>query len=84
MERMIDIKPLENYSIWVLFSDNRSGIIDIKPYITTGVSEKLLDIDYFKKAKIDDFGGISWDNGFDFCPNYLHELIEDKNNALIA
>jgi len=39
-------------------------------------SAKLLDKKYFEKVKIDEFGGITWDNGYDFCPNFLRELSE--------
>lgn len=80
METIIEVKPLENYSIWVRFSDNRSAIVNIKPFIKTGISVELLDYDYFKQVKIDEFGGISWENGFDFCPNYLREIVEKVNN----
>ncbi len=74
METIIDVKPLENYQIWVLFADNFDATFDLRPFITSGISTKLLDIDYFNQVKIDEFGGITWDNGFDFCPNYLREL----------
>ena len=33
-----------------------------------------MDDDFFKRVKIDEFGGIVWENGFDFCPNYLREI----------
>ncbi|MEI7723787.1 MAG: DUF2442 domain-containing protein [Bacteroidota bacterium] len=74
METVIEVKPLDNYVIWVLFADNFSTTINIKPFISTGISTRLLDLDYFKQVKIDEFGGISWNNGYDFCPNYLREL----------
>jgi len=77
MESIIDVRPLENYNIWVRFADNFNATINIRPYITTGISIKLLDVDYFNHVKIDDFGGIIWENGFDFCPNYLRELSEN-------
>jgi len=74
METIIEVKPLDNYVIWILFADNFNKTVNIRPFITTGISAKLLDYDYFKQIKIDEFGGITWDNGFDFCPNYLREL----------
>ena len=74
METIIDVKPLENYQIWVLFADNFDATIDLRPFITSGISTRLLDIDYFNQVRIDEFGGITWNNGFDFCPNYLREL----------
>ena len=67
---------MENYNIRIRFADNFDATINIKPYITTGISAKLLDVDYFNKVKIDAFGGITWENGFDFCPNYLRELAD--------
>ena len=74
METIIEVKPLDNYFIWILFADHFKAEVDIRPFITSGISTKLLDYDYFKQVKIDEFGGIAWDNGFDFCPNYLREL----------
>lgn len=80
MESIIDVRPLENYNIWVRFADNFNATINIRPYITTGISIKLLDVDYFKRVKIDEFGGIAWENGFDFCPNFLRELTDRAIN----
>jgi hypothetical protein len=78
MEKVIEIKPLDNFEIWVLFADNYSAKINIKPFITSGISLKLLDTDFFQKVRIDEFGGIVWENGFDFCPNYLRELTDKQ------
>ena len=80
METIIDVKPLDNYNIWIRFSDNLDAIVNIKPYISTGISKKLMDDDFFKNVKIDEFGGIAWENGFDFCPNYLREIVEKTSN----
>lgn len=74
MDAIIEVKPLDNYKVWIRFSDNSDVIINLKPFISKGISAKLLDYDYFKQVKVDEFGGISWDNGFDFCPNYLREI----------
>ena len=78
MESIIEVRPLENYHIWIRFADNFDATIDIKPYITTGISTKLLEVDYFNQVKTDEFGGITWQNGFDFCPNYLRELTAER------
>jgi len=74
MEAIIDVKALDNFNIWIRFTDNTDAVINLKPFISEGISAKLLDTNYFKQVKIDEFGGITWDNGFDFCPNYLREI----------
>jgi len=32
METIIEVKPQENYSIWVRFSDNYIATVNIKPF----------------------------------------------------
>ncbi len=71
----MEVKPVDNYKLEIVFSDNYHSVIDFKPFIRGGISDKLLDINYFNSVKIDEFGGICWDNGFDFCPNFLRNNI---------
>ena len=84
MESIIEVIPLDDYKVKVKFADNFSAEVDIKPFIRGGISDALKDKSFFQNVKVDDFNGISWDNGFDFCPNFLREYIESnrkKSNA---
>jgi Protein of unknown function (DUF2442) len=76
MERIIEVKPLDNCTVWVRFSDNYDAVVNLKPFISSGISTKLLDSKYFKQVKIDEFGGICWDNGFDFCPISIRQMAQ--------
>ncbi len=76
MEKIIAIKPLQNYTLWVKFADNKDALINLRPFIKDGISAKLLEKSYFEKVTIDELGGISWENGFDFCPNFLRKISE--------
>jgi hypothetical protein len=78
MNKVVEIKYLNDYKLWLKFNDGESKIIDFKNHIGKGVSTKLLEIDFFKLVTIDNGGGIEWPNGFDFCPNYLKEHMEKK------
>ena len=73
MNKVTEIKVLEDYILQLHFHDGESKIINFQPLIGAGVSAALLDKDYFKQVTIDNGGGIEWPNGFDFCPNYLKE-----------
>ncbi len=79
MDKVIAIKPMDNFTLWVKFADHKVAYIDIRPYIKSGVSVKLLEKSYFNKVKIDEFGGVVWENGFDFCPNFLREIAETND-----
>lgn len=80
MEKIIAVNPLENYQVRIIFEDKTESTINIQPFIAKGISERLKDQDFFKTVKIDEFGGICWDNGFDFCPNFLRELSNSQPN----
>jgi hypothetical protein len=85
MERIVQVKPLANFKVWVKFEDGFSADVDIKPFFKGGISDALKEEEFFREVKVDEFNGISWKNGFDFCPNFLREYIKNlisyKNNS---
>ena len=75
METVTYVKPLKNYKLEVVFSDNMRAEIDIKPFIKPqGISQSLQNETVFNTVKIDEAGGIVWCNGFDFCPVFLRQI----------
>ena len=81
MNEVIEIKVLESYNIWLKFKDGTESVVDFKPFIGEGFTKELLDKENFKKVSIEPGGGIAWYNGYDFCPNYLKQLIQDRSNV---
>jgi hypothetical protein len=73
MERVVSVKPLDNYMLEIEFEDGLRKVVDIQPFIGRGISALLKDEAYFRKVTLEDGGGISWPNGFDFCPNFLRD-----------
>jgi uncharacterized protein DUF2442 len=74
MNRIVEIKVLDNYSIWIKFADGVSKTIDFTPFIGQGLSKDLLDKNYFRQVSIESGGGLEWPNGYDFCPNFLKDF----------
>ncbi len=79
MNELVKIKPLDNYRIWLKFSDGEEKVVNVKPFLGKGISKDLLDIKIFKTVFIEPGGGIAWENGFDFCPNFLKELQDERH-----
>jgi len=79
MDRVIFVKPLANYLLEIEFADGLHKTIDIRPFIGKGISAALRDETYFRKVQLEDGGGIAWDNGYDFCPNFLRDDVPDVN-----
>jgi hypothetical protein len=76
MNQVISIRPGENFKVFIEFSDGFSGELNVYPFIKGGISGKLKDPDFFRNVRVDEFGGISWENGFDFCPNFLYDYLQ--------
>ena len=75
METVTFVQPLEDHKLKVIFSDGFHAEIDIRPYIrSNGISNPLIDKEFFKTVQIDEAGGIFWNNGFDFCPVFLRQI----------
>lgn len=86
MCRVVSLKYKDEYKIELTFSDGICTIMDFYPFIGDGISAKLLDKEYFHQAKIDEYGNITWANGYDFCPFFLKEVAnnaEDNNTVNI-
>lgn len=74
MNKIKNIRYLENYFLEITFIDDFKKVVDFKQFIKGGLSDNLSDLEYFRRVEIDEFGGIAWENGFDFCPNYLRSI----------
>ncbi|WP_373521010.1 DUF2442 domain-containing protein [Aquiflexum sp.] len=74
MNEVIELLVLEDFRIWLKFKDGEEKTINFRPFLGKGFTKELLDYNKFKEVFIEPGGGISWKNGYDFCPNYLKEL----------
>jgi len=80
MEAITKVIPLKNNKIEVVFNDNVCYVIDISPFInSTGMSQALTDEAFFNNVKVDEAGGVTWNNGFDFCPVFLRQIAVNSN-----
>ena len=74
MNTVIEAKALANFIVKLIFSDGEEKIVNLKPFIGKGFTSELLQPEKFNKLFIEPGGGIAWDNGYDFCPNFLRDL----------
>lgn len=84
MIKVTEVHPLPDYKVKVSFSDGVSAELDMKPFIKGGMSDSLRDIKFFNQVKVDDFSGVSWPNGFDFCPKFLWQLAMQGQGKAVA
>ncbi len=71
--RIVDARYVEQYTIWLKFSDGSDGEVDLKNQLWGPVFEPLKDLDTFRRFRVHpELHTIVWDNGADFSPEFLH------------
>lgn len=75
MNRIVDVKALENYIILVTYQNGEKRIKDMKPYLDKGIFKKLKDEIFFKSVKVS-FGTVSWGEQIDLCADSIYETSE--------
>jgi hypothetical protein len=69
--RVINVKPEQNFSLLITFSNGEVKNFDVKPYLGIGVFKELQDLSLFNSVK-PCLGSIQWVNGVDLCPDTLY------------
>jgi hypothetical protein len=74
--RVIDARHIDKYTIWIKFNDGSEGEVDLKDELWGPVFEPLKDINQFRKFSVHpDLHTITWENGADFSPEFLHSAL---------
>lgn len=76
-----EVKYLDNYRIWLRFSDGAEGIIDLEPELYGEVFSPLRDRALFRQVGLTS-RTIEWPNGADFAPEFLRQHIMQTEAAL--
>ena len=63
--------PNEDFTLTVRFNNGEEGILDMKPYLTFGVFERIADHEHFKRVRVA-FDTIQWDCGVDLDPEFVY------------
>lgn len=77
--KAVDVKPMEDYTLLVIFSNNEKRVFDVKPYLDLKPFDQLKNKTLFKTVRI---GGLSieWATGQDICPDELYYCSKSMNN----
>lgn len=59
---VIDVQPLEDYVLRLIFEGAEVRDFDIKPYLGLGIFSELEDETYFREVFVE-FGSVEWPHG---------------------
>jgi hypothetical protein len=78
MYRIIKVKPLPHYKIWIQFKDGIEGVVDVSHLLNKGVFVKWKTPGEFEKVEIGTSGELIWGDELDLCPDTLYMEITKK------
>ena len=68
----IEVKPLDDYKLWVKYSDGVEGVADLSGFVGNGVFALWNDYREFQKVHIGPGGEIAWSDQIDMCPDAMY------------
>jgi len=74
------VSPLEDFTLYIEFSNGENGILDIKPFLHFGVFNRLKKPGEFERVKVS-FDTVEWDCGVDLDPEFIYEKCKDAKVA---
>lgn len=71
---VVEAKHVRNHVVWLRFNDGTTGEVDLSSELEGPVFEPLRDVEAFRQFQVENHT-LSWENGADFAPEFLHERI---------
>lgn len=76
MIKVIEARHINNYVLWLRFSDGTEGEVDLGAELYGEIFEPLKNIEDFKMFSVNlEWGTIAWPNGADFAPEFLYSAV---------
>jgi len=78
MPTPIEVRALDNYRLWVKYSDGIEGVVDLSDFVGDGVFALWNDYREFQKVHIGPGSEIAWTDQIDMCPDAIYLKITGK------
>lgn len=78
MKKIVAVRPLEGYRLWLRFNDGVEGTADVSDFVGQGVFEIWNDPKRFEAVAIGEFDGLVWSDQVDLCPDMLYLRVTGK------
>ena len=75
-----EVVPSGDFTLLVVFDNEESGVLDMKPMLGFGVFQRIKDYEAFKRVRVA-FDTIEWDCGVDLDPEFVYAKCKGKMPA---
>jgi len=78
MVRPTDVTALEEYRIWIRYSDGSAGEVDLARLAGRGVFSAWNDPQCFQDVRLGPAGSVAWGEDIELCPDALYMELTGK------
>ena len=83
--QLIEARYIQNYRVWLKFSDGTEGEIDLKNELWGEVFEPLKDLIKFSQVQLHpELKTLIWPSGADLAPEFLYKKLRPSDASLEA
>ncbi len=80
MKKVISVKPIAPFQLWLRFDDGMEGIVDLSHLKGKGVFTAFDNLSFFESVKIDSQSrALVWGNEIDLCTDSLYLNLCNRN-----
>lgn len=72
MYKVIEVTPLDEYKLALVFDNGERGVVDLAPLAGKGVFAAWNEPGVFQAVQIGPLGELAWGNEIDLCPDALY------------
>ena len=77
--KVVEVKPLEGYKLWLRFQDGVCGTVDLSAELWGPMFEPLKDVAIFAQVSIHpELETVTWPNGADLAPEFLYRAAQQR------
>jgi len=76
--KLVEIKPKENFHLFVRYDDGLSGVVDLTGFVGKGVFVAWEKPGAFDKVRLAEAGHPEWPEAIDLCPDFLYMQLTGK------
>jgi hypothetical protein len=79
MFKVVEVKPLKDFRLWLRFCDGVTGEVDLSDLAGEGVFAAWNQPGEFARVTIGTRGELCWAGDLDLCPDSLYLTVTGKN-----
>ena len=77
---VVKAEYVADHRMHLAFNDGTEGEVDLAKSLEGPIFVPLKDVDYFRRFRLEGHT-LAWENGADFAPEYLHQILHSKTPA---